>query len=784
MAEQYYTLVADANGVLPNLPAKSLGFAARSMRIDNPTGAWLFVTQLGKRIPPYTLSWTMAISDTQVGEIRADPPTGQTQLARAGQTAVIIFSDVEIGADSAGYNIQSPGIQSLFANAFVSAGPTIQPTTLNATFYIRSVRVDNPTGQWLYLDVPGAYIPPYTVGWTMNVNPTLSVTIRSQTPGGQVSNPILGQWASIIVTDTPITTPSTGLPIIPDSTQVSANTMTVAGGVMPTLNAGPWSFTARSVRIDNPTGQWLFLTTPGLWIPPYTTGFSANIGPSLTGQVLAITPITEISYPVNGQIARVNFSDTLTVEAPGVPVLRDQPQYTVYTMTIAAGPTMPTLNASLTYLAKSVRIDNPTGSWLVFAVGGGNIWIPPFTIGWSFKLSPTNALSISQANPPNAGFSRLIPGQAATVLFSDIEQPESSGMAIEVPYQQGLRTIISLPFPATTVISPSFGVVSIVVDNNSGQWVFVFANNLGANQGQWIKPYTLGWAINVAFSTSITVLCIVPNNVVQNAPLASQQIQVHVYDYNVAESNGIELINPYQLQQAYTSVVAAGALPAININTNTYAVPFSYRSLRIDNPTGCWLYIAGPGVYVPPYTVGWAMNFSLTNVNTISNVTPPGQLSNPINGQNVLVTASDFPIQESNGVLVQNPDLAAPSDVKFFSVQAIAAGGVATITTLIAGVATRRIRVLSYQIVWEYRTPGAAAIAALDQIRDNSTGIILMGLPQSVNVGAASAGGKQYALANDSGLLQTITVGGALDMLVNGVGYISNYFVNGSYILV
>ncbi len=769
MAEQQYTLTADANGVIPALENISLGFACRSVRIDNPTGSWLYVTQLGKSIAPFTIAWTMALEGTQVGSIKPQAPSGQTNYARAGQTVVIIFSSSPVAADSTGYSIQSPNIQTAVGSMPVLAGPVMNPLTINTTFYIRSIRIDNPTGQWLAITNPalGVFIPPYTVGFSLNINPTLTVTITPQTPAGQISNPIVGQAASVLVSDTPVTAPSGGTPSNVDTMQVATFTPTVAAGVMPNVNAGPFTFFARSITIDNPTGQWFHVPALTAWVPPYLIGWQRNL-PSgqLTGLVQAITPSSETSLPLNGQIAVIRYVDTPLTESPGTPVEHVTHVSSAHTMVVAGG-VMPALNVNFTLPMRSIRVDNPTGVWLSFALAGGaNVFIPPYTINWSFNLNPTLSFNVTPLDPPSGGVSTLINGMTANILFNDDNRPETSGVPVPEVYVSALNTVINTPFPGSQVITPSFTIRSVLVDNNSGQWVFIQPGIVG--QSQWIKPYTLGFAINVSATASITVIMTTPNAFVQNTPIAGQNIQVHTFSYALNANAGQPIENPYRLQQLYLSQVAAGVLPNININTATNPTPFVGRSVRIDNPSGCWLFLANPGIRVPPYTLGFAVNTPLTATNTISQLTPPGQISNPINGEAVTAVVSDFSVTESNGVFVQNPNTVAPPNITFKTGQAaVGPGPAVAVAVTYPGVANRLIRLTSYHITIEIGTAGAPTGPCFVEFLDVGSGLVvgsmeLQGIPGAGNLAQAT-----YSLANDSGVIQSLTLGGALTIRVN-----------------
>jgi hypothetical protein len=56
---------------------------------------------------------------------------------------------------------------------------------------IRGIKIDNTSGSWLSLIIPGLpvqYVPPYTLGWSMSLlTPLNTVTVNSGGPSGSVS---------------------------------------------------------------------------------------------------------------------------------------------------------------------------------------------------------------------------------------------------------------------------------------------------------------------------------------------------------------------------------------------------------------------------------------------------------------------------------------------------------------------------------------------------------------------------------------------------------------------
>ncbi len=83
--------------------------------------------------------------------------------------------------------------------------------------------------------------------------------------------------------------------------------------VSPDINTD-LGFFARSLVIDNTTGQWWYVPTAARWIPPYVTGVVVRFpGGTQAAAIRAQNPGNFGSTPVAGELATAHFSDT---EAP------------------------------------------------------------------------------------------------------------------------------------------------------------------------------------------------------------------------------------------------------------------------------------------------------------------------------------------------------------------------------------------------------------------------------------------------------------------------------------
>lgn len=85
---------------------------------------------------------------------------------------------------------------------------------------IRSVRIDNPSGQWLRLFPTYDFIPPYTIGFARTFATTVqTITVRRNTPAGQVGTQA-GDPVTIWIDSDPAPADSDGMPFIEEFTPI------------------------------------------------------------------------------------------------------------------------------------------------------------------------------------------------------------------------------------------------------------------------------------------------------------------------------------------------------------------------------------------------------------------------------------------------------------------------------------------------------------------------------------------------------------------------------------
>lgn len=93
------------------------------------------------------------------------------------------------------------------------------------------------------------------------------------------------------------------------------------------VSFGPrsYGFPIRSIEIDNPTGQWLFIKESAIRVPPYTINFMANIQPST--QALEIVPRAIGGFPLaaTGDQIRFVIRDYEIVPSNGISLVPNNP---------------------------------------------------------------------------------------------------------------------------------------------------------------------------------------------------------------------------------------------------------------------------------------------------------------------------------------------------------------------------------------------------------------------------------------------------------------------------
>jgi len=120
------------------------------------------------------------------------------------------------------------------------------------------------------------------------------------------------------------------------------------------------------------------------------------------------------------------------------------------------------------------------------------------------------------------------------------------------------------------------------------------------------------------------------------------------------------------------------------------------RGLIVDNPSGQWLRVYPDGDYVAPYTMGWSLSWRVgrATVDIKSGEAPAGQI-NTLQGDPFSATLYEDEVGSSPGsqdpafITQFTPILSASASFQVSSL-------VNNTTTLVAAIANKRFRVLSY----------------------------------------------------------------------------------------
>lgn len=131
---------------------------------------------------------------------------------------------------------------------------------------------------------------------------------------------------------------------------------------------------------------------------------------------------------------------------------------------------------------------------------------------------------------------------------------------------------------------------------------------------------------------------------------------------------------------------------------------YQIAGVTIDNKCGSWLWIPQDNTFIPPFTLGFAHNFSptISHIDIRFMQGPSGQVSTTLGDQPV-ATIYDRSLSESVGssqqssVFIPTQQSSAFGFIADYLVTVTAGGG----GTLVPGIAGRRIRVLSLGLCYE-----------------------------------------------------------------------------------
>jgi hypothetical protein len=172
---------------------------------------------------------------------------------------------------------------------------------------IRSIRIDNPSGQWLQLFPTYDYIPPYTIGFARTFQTTVqTITIKRNTPAGQVATQ-QGDAVKVYLDSDPAPADSDGVPFIDQFTPVliavNATSQVPLAGLSGTLVAAQANRRFRLLTLDARLG---YSNVSGIY-PVCGVDFivqdNSGSGTALIGRLSPAKPSSERAYPAGVDFA-------------------------------------------------------------------------------------------------------------------------------------------------------------------------------------------------------------------------------------------------------------------------------------------------------------------------------------------------------------------------------------------------------------------------------------------------------------------------------------------------
>lgn len=363
----------------------------------------------------------------------------------------------------------------------------------NAPFIVRTLKIDNPGGNWLYQPESQQFVGPFTLGAYLAITlPTNQVHIRVQAPTGRNSYSS-GTNATVTAMEDAIAS-SAGFGI-PDPTAPLAfnqRTFTVTSANVNTA----LGFTAHAAIINNSQGRWLFFPDTGTYVPPYTQGVVIAFPVGVTTAVITAdaTAIPAGQFnPGGGSAATVVYVDGNLTPSGGTSIILTNLDLASQSSTF----TVTTVNVStaLGFTAHSATVDNPGGRWLTV----GNETIPPWSTGAivNFPIGVTTAV-ITVFTP--TGQANTQAGNAAKIVYYDTNLGSSPPVPIGQNLNQGggaFPGVISVIGPA--IAGTTFGATGATPTNGVPfrlAWLQIAA--VPANTGLQAIPVQLRFGFGTA----------------------------------------------------------------------------------------------------------------------------------------------------------------------------------------------------------------------------------------------------------------------------------------------
>lgn len=130
-----------------------------------------------------------------------------------------------------------------------------------------------------------------------------------------------------------------------------------------------------------------------------------------------------------------------------------------------------------TWQIAGIVIDNPSGSWL--QVSGINQYVPPYVLGWSYPVAPTQAsLSVRFVDSPS-GTPSGTQGGPVTVRISDVPVPAYPGIPSGA-YQSEQPSTVGVSFQHGVVFAAEGGELTIIFVPAFGKRIVPLSLTIGA----------------------------------------------------------------------------------------------------------------------------------------------------------------------------------------------------------------------------------------------------------------------------------------------------------------
>lgn len=228
------------------------------------------------------------------------------------------------------------------------------------------------------------------------------------------------------------------------------------------------------------------------------------------------------------------------------------------------------------------------------------------------------------------------------------------------------------------------------------------------------------------------------------------------------------------MQKVYT------ASPGASIQEASLPNGSLIRGISVDNPSGSWLFVKSEMVFIPPYTLGWALalSYAQTSVSVVAGPGPAGQTSTSA-GDPWNLTVVTEPLSPSQGVPTPGKNDIIPtaqsSNFAFNGLTAIAANHT-DIFNLVPGVAGKSVRLLTLSLSYYLFVRDAPLMMSID------SGSLGGSIGYALTIGGVYKASDTVVFPSELGVMTT--VGNGLSVIVTSAWSGVNYCWYGTAIYV